>query len=113
MRSMSSRFDTSQTTVFSPGISFAAVSSAFSSMSQTQTFAPIAAKALAISLPMPDAPAVTSTRCAIFIAPVLPARLRHFTGSARIATQAGPLSVSTTGFFMPPATATYWTPSSM
>jgi hypothetical protein len=36
MRSISSRFDTSQTTVFKPGISFAAVSSAFSSMSQTQ-----------------------------------------------------------------------------
>jgi hypothetical protein len=53
---MSSRFDTSQTTVFRPGISFAAVSSAFASMSQTQTLTPIAAKALAISFPMPDAP---------------------------------------------------------
>ena len=70
MRSMSSRFETSQTTVFRPEISFAAVSSAFALMSQTQTLAPISAKALAISFPMPDAPAVTNTRCAIIISDI-------------------------------------------
>ena len=54
--SMSCRFDTSQTMVFKPGISFAAASSAFASMSQTQTVAPFLANALATSFPMPAAP---------------------------------------------------------
>lgn len=43
MRSMSVRLEMSQTTVFSPAISFAAAASAFASMAHTQTFAPFAA----------------------------------------------------------------------
>src|SRR5215471_14856800 len=53
-------------------------------MSQTQTLAPIAAKALAISFPMPEAPAVTNTRYAAYVSPVLvrspPSRLIWFNG---------------------------------
>src|SRR5438552_1163579 len=55
----------SQTCISSPGISFAAACSAVVSMSQTQTVAPLATNARAISFPMPDAPAVTKTRCAM------------------------------------------------
>jgi hypothetical protein len=46
---MSGRFDTSQTSVIKPGMSFATVSSAVTSMSQTQTLAPLATNARAIS----------------------------------------------------------------
>jgi hypothetical protein len=40
-------------------------------MSQTQTWSPCAANALAISLPMPAAPAVAKTRCIMSVSPVL------------------------------------------
>ena len=52
----------SQTAVIRPSISIASSSSAFESMSQTKTLAPLAANARAISRPMPEAPAVTNTR---------------------------------------------------
>src|SRR5689334_21343015 len=46
-------------------MSFAAVSSALTSRSQTQTVAPLPTKARAISLPIPDPPAVIKTRRAM------------------------------------------------
>ena len=53
----------SQRRAIRPGISLAIAASAFSSMSQTKTLAPVAAKARANSRPMPAAPAVIKTRC--------------------------------------------------
>src|SRR5450631_2746716 len=63
--SMSSRFETSQTAVVTAGSSFAKISRALASTSQTKTWAPVAANARTISRPIPDAPAVTSTRRSI------------------------------------------------
>lgn len=62
MRSMSYLFETPQTIVFRPGMSFAGVSRACVLMSQTQTVAPLAEKAVAISRSMHEAPAANNTR---------------------------------------------------
>ena len=63
MRSISARLAMSQRRAVRPGISLAIAASALSSISQTKTLAPFAAKARANSRPMPAAPAVIKTRC--------------------------------------------------
>jgi hypothetical protein len=60
----------SQGRAIRPGMSFAVASSAWASMSQTKTLAPVAANARANSRPMPAAPAVIRTRCGI-VPPVM------------------------------------------
>src|SRR6185437_12825360 len=62
MRSISARWLMSQGLAARPGISLASASSDLVSISQTKTFAPVAAKARANSRPMPAAPAVIRTR---------------------------------------------------
>src|SRR5919108_1294326 len=61
-RSTSSSLATSATVCVTPGSSFFARARAFSSMSQICTRAPLSTNVRAITRPMPDAPAVTSTR---------------------------------------------------
>ena len=65
MRTMSVRLDISQTAVYTPGVSRARAARPSASMSTTNTWEPAAANARAISRPMPNAPAVTNTRCFI------------------------------------------------
>jgi hypothetical protein len=63
MLSTAARSATSQRVERASGSSLARAASADSSMSQTKTFAPVAANARAISRPMPAAPAVINTCC--------------------------------------------------